>query len=93
MEKENQKMLTAEIKPFLVGHLAYARAVNETMRDRFGVGVSINFAGIYSKDYINIELTNSIIKTLRENGYKIKHNCNPGTEYEDGEGTLTIYWD
>lgn len=30
MEKENQKILTAEIKPFLVDYLAYARAVIET---------------------------------------------------------------
>ena len=45
------------------------------------------------KEENQAELTNSIIKTLRENGYKIKHNCNPGTEHEDGEGTLTIYWD
>lgn len=30
MEKENQKILTAEIKPFLVDYLAYAKAVIET---------------------------------------------------------------
>lgn len=30
MEKENQKILTAEIKPFLVDYLTYAKAVIET---------------------------------------------------------------
>ena len=30
MEKENQKILTAEIKPFLVDYLTHARAVIET---------------------------------------------------------------
>lgn len=87
------RYISEVIEPLIKKHAPKSKEITLPMRDRFCVGVSINFAGIYSKDYINIELTNSIIKTLRENGYKIKHNCTPGTEYEDGEGTLTIYWD
>ena len=87
------RYISEVIEPLIKKHAPKSKEITLPMRDRFCVSVSINFAGIYSKDYINIELTNSIIKTLRENGYKIKHNCNPGTEYEDGEGTLTIYWD
>lgn len=87
------RYISEVIEPLIKKHAPKSKEITLPMCDRFCVGVSINFAGIYSKDYINIELTNSIIKTLRENGYKIKHNCNPGTEHEDGEGTLTIYWD
>lgn len=87
------RYISEVIEPLIKKHAPKSKEITLPMRDRFCVGVSINFASIYSKDYINIELTNSIIKTLRENGYKIKHNCNPGTEHEDGEGTLTIYWD
>ena len=87
------RYISEVIEPLIKKHAPKSKKITLPMRDRFCVGVSINFAGIYSKDYINIELTQAIIKTLKENGYKTKIDCSSGTEYKDGEGTLTISWD
>jgi hypothetical protein len=57
------------------------------------IGTSINFSSKYSSDSVNVKLTDTIIKTLKENGYKIHIICSPSTEYKDGMGELTIYWD
>ena len=69
------------------------KEITLSMRDRFYVGSSIDFSKEYSKDCVNIELTQAIIKTLKENGYKTKIDCSSGTEYKDGVGILTISWD
>jgi hypothetical protein len=87
------RYISEVIEPLIKKHAPKSKEITLPMCDRFCVGVSINFAGIYSKDYINIELTNSIIKTLKENGYKTKIDCSSGTEYKDGAGLLTISWD
>lgn len=87
MEKENHKTLNTNIPPLMENYLAYAK---EVIDNRFGNNELIT-------KFVDRYNNNNILQKYKfqntENGYKIKHNCNPGTEYEDGEGTLTIYWD
>ena len=45
------------------------------------------------KENINVKLTEEIIKTLEENGYKVNTICALGTQEFDGKGELTISWD
>lgn len=80
------------IEPLIKKHAPKHKEITLSMRDRFYVGSSIDFSKEYSKDCVNIELTQAIIKTLKENGYKTKTDCSSGTEYKDGVGTLTISW-
>ena len=87
------KYISDVIEPLIKKHAPKSKKITLTMRDRFYVGSSIDFSKEYSKDCVNIELTQAIIKTLKENGYKVKIDCSSGTEYKDGEGTLTISWD
>lgn len=87
------RYISEVIEPLIKKHAPKSKEITLPMRDRFCLGVSINFAGIYSKDSVNIELTKEIIKTLKENGYKTKIDCSSGTEYKDGAGLLTISWD
>lgn len=87
------RYISEVIEQLIKKHAPKNKEITLSMRDRFYVGSSIDFSKKYSKDSVNIELTEAIIKTLKENGYKTKIDCNSGTEYKDGEGTLTISWD
>lgn len=51
------RYISEVIEPLIKKHAPKSKEITLPMRDRFCVGVSINFASIYSKDYINIELT------------------------------------
>ena len=86
------KYISDVIEPLIKKHAPKSKKITLTMRDRFYVGSSIDFSKEYSKDSINIELTEAIIKTLKENGYKTKIDCSSGTEYKDGDGELIISW-
>lgn len=87
------KYISDVVEPLIKEYATKNKEITLPMCDRFYVGSSIDFSKEYSKDSINIELTQAIIKTLKENGYKTKIDCSSGTEYKDGEGTLTISWD
>lgn len=87
------RYISEVIEPLIKKHAPKSKEITLPMRDRFYVGSSIDFSKEYSKDCVNIELTQAIIKTLKENDYKTKIDCSSGTEYKDGAGLLTISWD
>lgn len=87
------KYISDVVEPLIKEYAPNNKEITLSMCDRFYVGSSINFSKEYSKDCVNIELTQAIIKTLKENGYKVKIDCSSGTEYKDGAGILTISWD
>ena len=87
------KYIEEVIEPLIKENAPMSKAVSLPMRGVYMCEPSIDFPSEYGQYNINIELTEEIIKTLRENGYKVDTICASGTQEFDGKGELTISWD
>lgn len=87
------KYIEEVIEPLIKENATTSKSVKIPMRGRYMSAPSIDFPRTYAKYKVNVELTDKIIKTLKENGYNVHTMCASGTEGFDGEGELIISWD
>lgn len=87
------KYIEEVVEPLIKEKATTSKAVSLAMRGVYMCEPSIDFPSEYGRYNINIELTEEIIKTLRENGYKVDTICALGSQEYDGKGELTISWD
>lgn len=87
------KYIEEVIEPLIKEKATMSKAVSLPMRGVYMSEASIDFPSEYGRYNINVKLTEEIIKTLEENGYKVNTICALGTQEFDGKGELTISWD
>lgn len=89
------KYISEVIEPLIKKEAPMAKQVEIAMVGRYACEPMIYFSNGY--DNLNyrdqIELTEEIIKTLEENGYKVQISCGLGTQEYDSKGSLVISWD
>lgn len=87
------KYIEEVIEPLIKENATMSQSVSLPIVGRINSKASIYFTSPYAQDKVNVELTEEIVKTLKENGYKVNIVCSSGTEIEDGKGELTISWE
>ena len=88
------KYIEEVIEPLIKENATMSKSVSLPVVGRINSKASIYFTIPYAQDdEVNVKLTEEILKTLRENGYKVDIVCSSGTERFDGQGELTISWD
>lgn len=89
------KYIAEVIEPLIKKEAPMAKQVKVAMVGRYACGPMIDFPSEYDKlNYADqIKLTQEIIKTLKENGYKVQTFCGLGTQERDSKGSLEISWD
>ena len=87
------KYIEEVIEPLIKEKATTSKSVSLAMRGVYMSEPSIDFPSEYGRYNINVELTEEIIKTLKENGYTVDTICALGTQEYDGKGELTISWD
>lgn len=99
------KYISEVIEPLIKKEAPMAKQVKIEMIGRYAYscGPMIDFSKNYD-NFKNVDqnkfknadqnkLTKEIIKTLKENGYKIQTYCGLGTQEYDNKGSLVISWD
>lgn len=87
------KYIEEVVEPLIKENATTSKSVGLPMIGRYMSAPSIDFPSGYTPYNINVELTEEIIKTLKENGYNVQTICGSGTERYDDKGELTISWD
>ena len=89
------KYISEVIEPLIKKEAPMNKQVKIAMVGRYACGPMIVFSNEYDKlNYADqIQLTQEIIRTLRDNGYKVQTLCGLGTQEYDSKGSLEISWD
>ena len=89
------KYITEVIEPLIKKEASMAKQIKIAMVGRYACEPMIVFSNGYDNlNYADqLELTGEIIKTLKENGYKVQISCCLGTQEYNSNGSLVISWD
>ena len=89
------KYISEVIEPLIKKEAPMAKTAKLPMIGRYTCEHMIYFSNGYDNlNYADqLELTEEIIKTLKENGYKVQTSCGLGTQEYNSNGSLVISWD
>lgn len=90
------KYISKVIEPLIKKEAIMSKEVKIPVIDRYACGPMIDFYNLEDSEKLSyteqIELTEEIIKTLIENGYKTHISCGAGTQFADTSGNMIISW-
>jgi hypothetical protein len=90
------KYISKVIEPLIKKEAIMYKEIKIPVIDRYACGPMIDFYNLEDSEKLSyaeqIELTEEIIKTLIENGYKTHISCGAGTQFADTSGNMIISW-